>query len=160
MTLFFSDLFGLGGKRCAGRFAHKRGRKSRRVQVNAAAAWRDEDCRGSLERRDEGYVGKISNNNKDEGRRRGEWRGTRSRADFRESLGTDLEGEIEHDADDAVRWGEGEKAGDGSGGPWHSFECLGQRQHQRAREERRVERRYLRRARIVPQSRGTSMMQP
>lgn len=110
---FFSDLFGLGGKRCAGRFAHKRGRKSRRVQVNAAAAWRDEDCRGSLERRDEGYVGKISNNNKDEGRRRGEWRGTRSRADFRESLGTDLEGEIEHDADDAVRWG-----GRGKGGRW------------------------------------------
>ncbi|KAF5002075.1 hypothetical protein FDECE_10722 [Fusarium decemcellulare] len=46
-----------------------------------------------------------------EDRRRGEWRDTRSRADFRESLGTDLEGEIEHDGDDAVRWGEGEKGG-------------------------------------------------
>lgn len=61
-------------------------------------------------------------------------------------LGTDSEGEIEHYGDDAVRWGEGEKAGDGSDGLWHSFECLGERKREQDQEERRVECRYLRRA--------------
>lgn len=58
--------------------------------------------------------------------------------------------------------GEGEKAGDGSGGPWHSFESMpGTATSTReAREERRVERRYLPRPRIKPPSRGTSTMQP
>lgn len=49
----------------------------------------------------------------DKTRRRGEWRCTRSRADFGESLGTDLEGEIEHDGDDVCSMG-----GGGKGGRW------------------------------------------
>lgn len=51
-----------------------------------------------------------------------EWREyTRSRADFDESLGTDLKRGLEHDGDgDAVRWGR--KARNYKGGPWHSFE--------------------------------------
>lgn len=69
-------------------------------------------------------------------RRRGEWRWCTIPEQTSESrLGTDLEDEIEHDGDDAVRWGEGEKAGDGSGGPWHSFECLGLGRRQQQREQ-------------------------
>lgn len=59
-----------------------------------------------------------------------------TRADFGESLEDgNLEDVFEHDCDDAVRWGEGEKAGVGSGGPWHSFECLGQQTREQDQED-------------------------
>lgn len=55
MTLFFSTCW-VGRQKMCWPICSQRGRKSRRVQVNAAAAWRDEDCRGR--RDDEWYVGK------------------------------------------------------------------------------------------------------